>query len=156
MPLVSRMELGAAHHRRHRPIGRDCRSLRDWTHRVRLNRPCLACTPLATLIGAALVLVALIDPCTSQPVMQNSTEVGFCDCTPEYRCRDPIVPMPNCRDTCELGGDAALALLLPGAALFFGGFLLTLLLFLAGVRCGAKVHDVTGQVGKFGTPIEPA
>ena len=107
---------------------------------MRLNRPCLACTPLATLTGAALVLVALIDPCTSQPVMQNSTEVGFCDCTPEYRCRDPV---------------AALALLLPGAALFFGGFLLTLLLFLAGVRCGEKVHDVTGEVGKFGTPIEP-
>ena len=123
---------------------------------MRLNRPCIACTPLATLIGVALVLVALIDPCTSQPVMQNSTEVGFCDCTPEYRCRDPVVPMPNCRDTCELSGDAALALLLPGAALFFGGFLLTLLLFLAGVRCGEKVHDVTGQVGKFGTPIEPA
>ena len=34
-----------------------------------------------------------------------------------------------------------------------GGFLLTLLLFLSGVRCGAKVHDVTGQVGKFGTPV---
>ena len=40
-----------------------------------------------------------------------------------------------------------------GAALFFGGFLLTLLLFLAGVRCGAKVHDVTGQVSKFGMPV---
>ena len=73
--------------------------------------------------------------------------------------------MDDCETACAhaaqcdpnlFGGDAALALLLPGAALFFGGFLLTLLLFLAGVRCGEKVHDVTGQVGKFGTPIEPA